>query len=334
MPKLLVGNFDFEYRLGRFPVLQLSRKLAEINRRLQPEILALASPGDFLWLAEPLDERDETDLCLLNELQAKQVSSVWSLDQIRNLPDLILSPWGWTTSLVSWGQQQGLQVQAPRFEVVEWANSRFTSSSFEQDWKIAPEGSFAFHSLEEFFDQIRCFSAETAWVVKAEFGMSSRERLLGQGAALPEAQQNWLKKRLQRKECLFFEPWLNREQECSFHYQISPSGQVEYCGMVELLTDEKGRFLGNQNVNPEEVQHWKMSREWTHNLAEEISQKGYFGPLGIDSMKYRDPAGKICERPIQDVNARWTMGRCQLARITDSFGGNGESESLSRVSTF
>lgn len=37
---------------------------------------------------------------------------------------------------------------------------------------------------------------------------------------------------------------------------------------------------------------------------------GYFGPVGIDCMRYYDP-GANCERlrVLQDLNVRWTMGR-------------------------
>ena len=47
-------------------------------------------------------------------------------------------------------------------------------------------------------------------------------------------------------------------------------------------------------------------------IAQRVQQLGYFGPLGIDAMQYRDEAGAIRLRPLQDVNARYTMGRLAL----------------------
>jgi hypothetical protein len=46
--------------------------------------------------------------------------------------------------------------------------------------------------------------------------------------------------------------------------------------------------------------------------ARRIQELGYFGPLGIDVMQYRAADGEIRWRPLQDINARLTMGRVAL----------------------
>ena len=46
--------------------------------------------------------------------------------------------------------------------------------------------------------------------------------------------------------------------------------------------------------------------------AHSVQQLGYFGPLGIDAMLYETPDGQRRWRPLQDINARWTMGRVAL----------------------
>jgi hypothetical protein len=43
-----------------------------------------------------------------------------------------------------------------------------------------------------------------------------------------------------------------------------------------------------------------------------LQRLGYFGPLGIDAMQYRADTGEIRLRPLQDLNARYTMGRLAL----------------------
>jgi hypothetical protein len=44
-----------------------------------------------------------------------------------------------------------------------------------------------------------------------------------------------------------------------------------------------------------------------------MQSEGYYGPVGIDAMQYKDDAGEVRMRVIQDVNARWTMGRLAAA---------------------
>lgn len=319
MPQLLCGNFEFEYCLGNRPLQQLPRKLQEINERLLPEILALSHPGDFLWLPEPAEILVTRQPQLLSQLEWSQVTPVWQTAQLAGVTDLKLVPWGWTQKLIHWGQQQGWQVQAPAFAVVNWANSRRTSCQYEQQWEIAPAGLQPLSSAEDVQQWLQRFSPEQRWIIKAEFGMSSRERLPGQGNVLSPPQQQWISKRLRNNDVLFGEPWLDSVEECSFHYQISPSGKVHYCGQMQLITDDYGRYLHNlpmkEQTEEQTVDCWPMSREWTFRLAESFAQQGYFGPLGIDSMRYREPTGEIRERPLQDINARWTMGRCALERI-------------------
>jgi hypothetical protein len=57
---------------------------------------------------------------------------------------------------------------------------------------------------------------------------------------------------------------------------------------------------------------WSDAVDVTSRVAQEVQRRGYFGPLGIDAMLYRDDDGQTRLRPIQDVNARYTMGRLAL----------------------
>lgn len=100
----------------------------------------------------------------------------------------------------------------------------------------------------------------------------------------------------------------------SFHYDIFPAGDVCFLGMTELITDDFGRYLGNRLVPVEIAQdktEWEHSGLQTMQLAHQFSKKGYFGPLSIDAMRYDDAEGVCRERPLQDVNARYSMGRSE-----------------------
>lgn len=57
---------------------------------------------------------------------------------------------------------------------------------------------------------------------------------------------------------------------------------------------------------------WREAIEATRLVAQRVAAAGYFGPLGIDVMRYRDAAGQERLRPLQDLNARFTMGRLAL----------------------
>jgi len=309
MPRLFFGNFDFEHSLGLAPLGQLSRNLREVNAKWCLSLLPLMKPGDYLWIPELLIDRKDSWQDLVKQAG---VVGIWQVDQIPSDNEIEFVPWGWTEKNISWAKEQVWTVPHPEMQIVTWANSRATSFGYEQQWESAPPGSIELHQVEDLGEQLTNFSDDAKWVMKAEFSMSARERMIGQGRDVLQPTLNWLKKRLLHSGRVFFEPWLNRIEEMSFHYDISPAGEVCFLGMTELLTDEFGRYLGNRLVSVENAQdktEWECSCLQTMQFAHQLAKKEYFGPLSIDAMRYEDAKGDSHERPLQDVNARYSMGR-------------------------
>ena len=61
-------------------------------------------------------------------------------------------------------------------------------------------------------------------------------------------------------------------------------------------------------LTDEERAHWQPAIELGASIVSGAQERGYFGPLGIDAMRYRD-GDEVRLRPVMDINARWTMGR-------------------------
>ncbi len=311
MPRLFYGNFDFEHSLGNRGFGQLPRNLLEVNANWCLSLIPLMKPGDFLWIPELLVERG--DFWKDRTAQAG-VRGVWQVEQIPRECEIEFVPWGWTNKIIRWANTQGWKTDHPEMRVVVWANSRATSFEYEQQWDSAPPGAIEVHQVDQLENHLLNFSDDSKWVMKAEFSMSARERVIGQGRTISQAMRNWLHKRLQNGGRVFFEPWLERIEEMSFHFEISSAEEVFYLGMTQLLTDESGRYLENRPVREKESlieQKWRLSRLQTMQLAREYARKKYRGPLSIDAMRYYDAQGQPRERPLQDVNARYSMGRCE-----------------------
>lgn len=329
MPRLFVGNFDFEHQLARSETGRPSAKIEAINRQLLPSLLVLAERGDYLWLASSADlkasrqlentcDTPPAELIPVIETATKQgVCPIWRRDQLPLGPQIELRPWGWTAALMQVGELFGWRMSAPPLERVHWANSRSTSYGLEQAWNLAPPGSAVCRNWEELETALQGLSATARWVIKAEFGMSARERILGTGPVLTTGNRNWAEKRWQRGEPLFLEPWLQRLEERSYHYEIAPDGTVRFLGALQLLTDHLGRYRENQplpHATPPETDptsaDWETMQQWTDKAAAHLAQGGYFGPLGIDTMRYETPGPSphTTLRPLQDINARLTMG--------------------------
>ncbi|MGH7201739.1 MAG: hypothetical protein ACREJB_14115, partial [Planctomycetaceae bacterium] len=168
-------------------------------------------------------------------------------------------------------------------------------------------------SLEELRTSLDALADQNRWVVKAEFGMSARERILGRGREITDAAANWLRQRLRSDGIVFFEPWVERVEEAGLQLTIRRNGEIEFDGLTPLLTDGTGQYRGNDfTPDAETVRRWTETIEIGRRAAGRIAAAGYFGPLGIDAMRYRAADGTVRLRPLQDVNARCTMGRLGL----------------------
>ncbi len=110
------------------------------------------------------------------------------------------------------------------------------------------------------------------------------------------------------------EPWLERIQEAGVQWELFGGERPpELQGVTPLISDERGQYRGSVfRPIEEELAIWEESVAVSRRAADCIADAGYFGPLGIDAMLYRDGEGGVRHRPLQDINARWTMGRISL----------------------
>ena len=308
MPRLFLGNFDFETRLAGHRG-SLPAALAQINDDLATVWLAIAEDGDFLWMPPCEPGFFET-------LSAAGLPRVTPLHNPADIPPgLELVPWGWTDEARDLARRWRCTNSAPDPSAVAAANSRRLSFRLESDWNVGLNGAAAIDSVATLERRLPDIAPDDRWVLKANFSNSARERILGRGPVLSEPQRRWIERRLSADGLLVFEPWVDRIAAAGLQFTISPpgNGPPVFEGAVPLLTDATGRYRGSRFSGTETA-----NREWSDALpiatraAGPLQQLGYFGPLGLDGMRYRDAGGTIRVRPLQDINARWTMGRLSL----------------------
>lgn len=308
MPRLFLGNFEFEHRLAD-PTRQFSRNLERINAELAMSWLAIAEDDDLIWTPQKI-ESDFFDR--LKHVGLPTVIPVRSHESVPTAVECV--PWGWTDEVRSLCDAHGLVRHDPPQTAVRTANSRRFSCELEQEWQVGLAGAGPVGSLEAVQERIKQILPTSRWVIKAEFGMSGRERILGTG--LPnDSQSRWIQKRLHDEGILFFEPWVERIAEVGIQIEIPQSGPPLLLGVVPLLSDERGQY-GGSDFAPKEslaiMATWSEAVNIALLAASRARQLGYFGPMGIDAMQYRDHRGVTRIRPLQDINARWTMGRLSL----------------------
>lgn len=314
MSRLFVGNFDFEHELAASSGWNPSAVLRRMSAERSVSLISLADDGDLIWTPEPIpDEFWES----LARQGLPRVRGVVDLNSVAaNVREVV--PWGWSAS----SRAIGGKTAQPSDSAVRQGNSREWSFALEQELGVALFGAARLERIEDLAEAVRRSASELgesatdhAWVIKAKFGMAARERLLGRGLALTSAQQSWLSRRLAADGVVFFEPWLHRRAEVGIQWTLPPlgGGEPKLEGHTPLLCDSHGGYRGSEfSLDTSIPREWQRAVEVCEQVAKRLQTLGYFGPLGIDAAIYEDAAGAALVRPLQDINARFTMGRLAL----------------------
>jgi hypothetical protein len=307
MPQLYFGNFDFDERLADDRQNPPQSRL-RINAELAACWLAVAEEGDWIWCPEPVEPE------FWQRMRLAGCPGVQPVSDVADVPTgLEFTPWGWTGEARAFADRIRAVVDAPPQPAVRAANSRRLSFRCEAEWGIGIPGETCVESPEQLADAILTMGDDVRWVLKAEFSGAARERLLGCGPSLDASTRRWAEQRLRRGQALFLEPWLDRIDEAGIQWTVPRGGPPVLEGITPLLTDAAGRYRGNMfGINESEAAAWSEAVDAGRRVAEQLQQMGYFGPLGIDAMRYREAGGAVRVRALQDVNARWTMGRLSL----------------------
>ena len=297
-------NADFETELAAPPgTYRRTPPFALLNRRLSPHLLWLARPGDALLIDEPWPDR------LRSEARRRGVELV-SLNSSERQNARLFTPWGWTPSAVAAGESAGAVVRPVPLDVVARVNSKLWSHALEVELGIALQGAALASTIEELRGSIAraCPAPDDKWVVKSPHGFAARDRVLGRGPVLEEAQGRWCLRRMGRGETLIFQPWLAVVREYGVVLEIAADSSFEVQGVSDLQTNGAGTGTGYILGRPPDPVRVRELARVASLVCRRLFQEGYFGPVGIDALEH---AGGL--HPLLEINARYTMGFVALA---------------------
>ncbi|WP_339735952.1 hypothetical protein [uncultured Gimesia sp.] len=315
MRRFFLGNFDFEHQLVNEAYAAPGGATPVLNAMLASSWIGLAEEGDLIFLPGSIPTGFMTQL---SEAGLPRVEFIHQWPTRKQAAELEFVPWGWSDAVLQIADSKGFQVEMPDLTAVQTVNARTFSFACEQEWGLALAGSRQVETLNELETAVSELQAQEesgdhAWVVKANFSMSARERMLGRGMPLSDQVRGWAAKRFSQGQPLFVEPWVKRTAEAGLQFFIPRQEKPQWIGQARLLSDERGQYRGSRiTVDEQTLQEWQPVIEVGQRVAQRVQQAGYFGPLGIDAMQFLDERGELQWRPIQDVNARYTMGRLAL----------------------
>jgi hypothetical protein len=316
MPRLFVGNFDFDHRFA-FGGGPLPKAVERINADWSPIWAAVADDGDAVWRSATLDSAIFDQLA---DLGLPRLRPVRDPAECLNIQEVIF--WGENDWAADFARRWRLPWTGNDPAVVRHVNSRRFKLALEQRLGVALSGSRLATTITELAQAIAAFPAASPglpdrpalpnWVLKTEYGGAGREVRFGTGS-LSAADIAWAKNRFCRRLAITVEPRLELVEEAGMQFTVLRDGGVTFEGVTPLLTRSGGGYLGScYRDDPALQARWHEAIAIGQKTAEAVAAEGYFGPLGIDAMRYRAADGTIRLRPLQDLNARWTMGRIAL----------------------
>jgi hypothetical protein len=320
LPRIFIGNFEFEHDLAAATEIRAGTRAGSRagSRAIVPPArarawIAVAAADDVVLADESIDPAEFAEYIAASGAVPRFVRDLDEIgDEIVDGRNVELVPWGWTPAMAGLAAARGWTFYPPACETVRQVNSRAFRFELEAALGVELPRSAIANSIDDLCAVIATAGAAEGWILKANYGMAGRESVRGRGPSLPEPLRRWARKRIDQTGCVVFEPALSALAEAGIQIEIPPAGRPALVGVTPLLVDSGGTYRGSRFGSPADAAPWQPAIETALRAADRVRQCGYFGPLGIDAMFYRDERGRPRLRPLQDLNARWTMGRLAL----------------------
>ncbi len=297
--RLLYLNALFDLQLGGYPSSAVERSAAEMSVLFYP----FSEPGDAVLLDAEIPGRYPEYLRLYGLCSGEVCGDVrYSGGAAAAVA------WGWNEQSVDCLDVRG-SPSVPSLDVVRNLNNRSFCAEMANRYGFGVPGSTFCSVMKEVEEAVKAVDAFPL-VIKPAFGGS------GFGLRISDNPDELTKElgtaaRYLAHGGLVIEPWLRRVADLSTVTLISPEGVVDKVRFERQGVNGHGSFYGIYcSESDPRLEKWKPQLgEVTRILSEEIFARGYFGPVGIDSFVYIDPAtGSERLACAIEINARYTMG--------------------------
>jgi len=144
---------------------------------------------------------------------------------------------------------------------------------------------------------------------------------------ISDDQKQWIRSHTSDDRSVLVEPWHERMVDLSVQFEMTDNG-LRQLGFTRVFNDMRGQFVASavcsgigRLLTPElsrfvhsgggrkENRLQLLFEELAAKLETRLHERGFRGPIGIDSYIYRDNEAAPRLKPIVETNPRHTMGR-------------------------
>lgn len=312
----IVANLDCELAWARLrtpgPHKALPRAVRKRVACASLHLAVFARPGDELWILEPLSTTEaapgiRTVSGRLEELPPRP-SLLWgqSLEKLSALPATDSKHWQDQLWSLRCSNATAAGVNDRRF-----ARDLSRDLGDELDTRVV-------HDLEELDSTLASMplGEGDAWVAKAPFSASGRERVRRRGRILRGEYRIRTERLLSRYGALIIEPWHTRADDFGTVGLVSDTSVLTF-PPHRLVCDTGGEFRAIEIDSS--LRCPNALAESARGAGAALQEKGYRGPFSVDSYTYREGSSLQC-RAICEINARMSFGLVARARFEASQG--------------
>ncbi len=308
-----------------------------LEQDLEALILANAHPDDVALLRHPptaahLAQLKEAGLSLPEILPLSEATITETLAE-RKLGGF--RPWAWSPEMST--LLKPLAHHPTENTLHPWRESlpspyfgKSLTQRAAKELRLANNESHPFTSLTEAQEFLTNHRNQGPFLLKPEWACAGKGQLIVDEETDELKATQWLTRTLQNQGALVIEPFLTRQFDFSALYEIDREGKTRFLSFTQLLTDNRGHYLGTRvapkigNLFPHELTvlfHQNVvrsaGRSFTgpHFYKEILPRRlgtllpDYHGPVAIDAFFYTDSEENTALRPIVEINPRCSMGR-------------------------
>jgi len=231
------------------------------------------------------------------------------LDKQNFSPELVPYAWGWNSEAVSRFHSLGLDTSFPSIEVVRLANCRSFSFKIGKKYGLGVPDALQVDSSDH-LRQLLPGKGEIHKVLKPLFGNA--------GNGFIHFSSTQTSGELEKLVRVFFdkgpqggilEPWLEKIYDVSARFVLDGDNTIKAWNFHQTLNNSSGNFYGIYlEPTRTRIQKWQDALyECSTIVAEELFRIGYFGPVGIDGLVFRDHNNNEALVPLLEINARHSM---------------------------
>lgn len=160
-------------------------------------------------------------------------------------------------------------------------------------------------------------------VIKAPISSSGRGIQIIRRKKLNMSKRQWISGILKQQNYLIAEPFLEKQTDLSFQFQVMPNSEIDYLGFSIFETNSNGQYKGTL-IHPDlkiilpgknAVELEEIIRT-TANVISKALKKSVFanlyrGYLGVDALIFKDQE-RLMIQPCIEINSRMNMGVLSL----------------------